>query len=127
MEINANIFQGKRLRLALESRSSICKIWVTIITRRDILYDDLADELAFLKTVKPFPEKLRYQLLRNPSNKLDNLFSEFSLTPIASASAHKSICKLKKNNKLVAVKVLRPNVLQNINGLKVTLSRCQTY
>ena len=71
MEINTNISQGKRLRLALENLGPLfVKFGQLLSTRRDILYDELADELAFLQDkVKPFLEKLRYQLLRNPSNK----------------------------------------------------------
>ena len=108
----------KRLRIALENLGPLfVKFGQLLSTRRDILYDELADELAFLQDkVKPFSGENAVSIIEKSfKQKLNDLFSEFSLTPIASASvAQVHLAKLKKNNNEVAVKVLRPNVLQNI-------------
>ena len=91
--LNGNKYQHfskeKRLRIALESLGPLfVKFGQLLSTRRDILYDELADELAFLQDkVKPFSGEIAVSIIeRSLKQKLNNLFCEFSLIPIASAS-----------------------------------------
>ena len=72
----------KRLRLALENLGPLfVKFGQLLSTRRDILYDELADELAFLQDkVKPFSGEIAVSIIEKSfKEKLDDLFSEFSL------------------------------------------------
>ena len=96
-----HLSKEKRLRIALENLGPLfVKFGQLLSTRRDILYDELADELAYLQDkVKPFSGEIAVSIIEKSfRQKLDDLFSDFSLIPIASASvAQVHFAKLKKN------------------------------
>tara|TARA_B100000575_G_C23142566_1_gene665431 strand:+ start:2605 stop:4173 length:1569 start_codon:yes stop_codon:yes gene_type:complete len=113
-----NFSKEKRLRIALETLGPLfVKFGQLLSTRRDILYDELADELTLLQDrVKPFPGTISVSIIeKSLKRKISDVFCEFSMEPVASASvAQVHFAKLKRDNKPVAVKVLRPNVLIDI-------------
>lgn len=91
---------------------SFIKLGQTLSTRPDLVGKKLAQILTnFQDRVKPFNEKIVKQILqKNFDDKFNEIFSEFDYKAKASASiaqVHKAVLK---NNKIVAVKILRPNI-----------------
>lgn len=109
--------RGERLRLALESLGPIfVKFGQILSTRRDLLPDDVADELARLQDrVPPFSGDLAVAIIEKDLNaKIDDIFDEFDRTPLASASiAQVHTAKLKTGERVVA-KVIRPKIEKTI-------------
>ncbi len=109
--------RGVRLRLALEDLGPIfVKFGQVLSTRRDLLPVDIANELARLQdNVPPFDSAVAVrEIERGLGRKLDELFSQFDQTPVASASiAQVHFATLKEGEhggRPVAVKVLRPGM-----------------
>jgi ubiquinone biosynthesis protein len=107
--------RGVRLRLALESLGPVfIKFGQMLSTRRDLIPLDIADELAILQdNVLPFDGQIALdtvvQSLKLDS--IDDLFSDFDINPMASASiAQVHSAKLKDCGSDVVVKVIRPNI-----------------
>jgi len=102
-----------RLREALEELGPVfVKFGQVLSTRPDLLPDDIAEELSKLQDqVPPFPgEQARAVIEHAYGAKLENYYSTFDLTPIASASvAQVHIARLHDGAE-VAVKVLRPGI-----------------
>ena len=124
-----DVARGVRLRLALETLGPIfVKFGQVLSTRRDLLPADVADELALLQDrVPPFPaEQARALVERAFGRPLAALFSRFDAEPVASASiAQVHFAKL-LDGREVAVKVLRPGMLEVIDddlSLMRTLAR----
>lgn len=112
-----------RVRLALEALGPLfVKLGQMLSTRRDLLSDEFADELARLQDqVPPFDSALAVQEIeRGLKRKLTDIFSVFDHTPVASASiAQVHFATLKSGphaDREVAVKVLRPGMLQAIES-----------
>ncbi len=110
-----------RLRRALEALGPLfVKFGQMLSTRRDLLPDDFANELARLQDqVPPFDSALAVrEIERGLGRKLDDVFATFEHTPIASASiAQVHFATLKTGphaGREVAVKVLRPGMLEII-------------
>ncbi|MBI5612107.1 MAG: ubiquinone biosynthesis regulatory protein kinase UbiB [Gammaproteobacteria bacterium] len=105
--------RAQRLREALEELGPIfVKFGQVLSTRPDLLPDDIAEELSKLQDqVPPFPgAQARAVIEQAYGAKLENYFSAFDLTPIASASvAQVHIARLHDGTE-VAVKVLRPGI-----------------
>jgi ubiquinone biosynthesis protein len=113
--------KGRRLRLALQTLGPVfVKFGQMLSTRRDLLSADIVNELAKLQDdVEPFDSSEAEALIKKALglSQLDELFSEFQHTPLASASvAQVHAAKLKVDDKDVVVKVLRPNVKQTIEA-----------
>ena len=113
--------RGQRLREALEHLGPIfVKFGQVLSTRRDLLPRDLADELALLQDrVRPFPsEEAIATIERTFQKKVGEIFVSFDREPVASASiaqVHFAVLKDRQGrNRDVAVKVLRPGMLQVI-------------
>jgi ubiquinone biosynthesis protein len=81
--------RGQRLREALERLGPIfVKFGQVLSTRRDLLPFDIADELAMLQErVPPFPSEQAVAIIERAFAKpLGEIFTEFTLQPVASAS-----------------------------------------
>ncbi|GAB3625202.1 putative protein kinase UbiB [Pandoraea terrae] len=120
---NLSAPRGERLRLALESLGPIfVKFGQVLSTRRDLMPADIATELARLQDqVPPFdPDVARAQIERSLGRPLDEVFTEFERDPVASASiAQVHFARVRAGahaGKDVAVKVLRPNMLNVIDS-----------
>src|SRR5689334_15946073 len=81
--------RGERLRLALEELGPIfVKFGQAVSTRRDLLPNDVADELAKLQDrVPPFPGSIAREIVERAYGKpLSEVFASFDETPLAAAS-----------------------------------------
>ena len=109
--------RGERLRRALEDLGPIfVKFGQVLSTRRDLLPEDIADELAKLQDqVPPFASDLAItQITQALGAHPDQLFARFEREPVASASIAQVHFAVLKDGREVAVKVLRPGVLKLI-------------
>ncbi|MFI4980193.1 MAG: ubiquinone biosynthesis regulatory protein kinase UbiB [Nevskiales bacterium] len=106
-----------RLRLALETLGPIfVKFGQVLSTRRDLLPQDIADELAKLQDrVPPFPSvEALAELERVYGKPADQVFASFEREPVASASVaqvHFALLRAEDGGHEVAVKILRPGVM----------------
>jgi ubiquinone biosynthesis protein len=109
--------RAERLRLALEDLGPIfVKFGQALSTRRDLLPEDIADELAKLQDkVPPFPGSVaRASLEQSYGRPLSELFSEFNVEPLAAASiAQVHVARLLDGREVV-IKVLRPDMREQI-------------
>ncbi|OOG58596.1 ubiquinone biosynthesis regulatory protein kinase UbiB [Polaromonas sp. C04] len=110
--------RGQRLREALERLGPIfVKFGQVLSTRRDLLPMDIADELARLQDrVPPFDSAIAIATIERAFRKpLSEIFTSFDREPIASASiaqVHFAMLRGRDGQEReVAVKVLRPNML----------------
>ena len=109
--------RGARLRLAL---TELGPIWVkagqVLSTRRDLIPEDVADELAHLQDqVPPFPGDVARTIVEESLGKpIGELYASFDEVPLASASIAQVHPARLPDNREVVVKVLRPNVARNI-------------
>ncbi|WP_101047158.1 ubiquinone biosynthesis regulatory protein kinase UbiB [Macromonas nakdongensis] len=106
--------RGQRLREALEALGPIfVKFGQVLSTRRDLLPPDIAEELARLQDrVPPFPTPVAVATIERAfGRRLNEVFADFDLTPVASASIAQVHFATLMDGREVAVKVLRPNML----------------
>ena len=109
--------RGERIRAALEQLGPIfVKFGQMLSTRRDLLPDDIAMELAKLQDqVPPFPgTQARAIIERAYGESLDTVFSWFDETPLASASIAQVHAARLLDNQEVVVKVVRPGIEKTI-------------
>ncbi|MCD6048058.1 MAG: ubiB [Gammaproteobacteria bacterium] len=110
--------RGVRIRLALEKLGPIfIKFGQTLSTRRDLLPDDIALELAKLQDkVPPFSSAQARRIIETSlQKKIEDLFKSFNNQPLAAASiAQVHEAELWDGQKVI-VKVLRPQVEVSIN------------
>ncbi|HEX4023978.1 MAG TPA: ubiquinone biosynthesis regulatory protein kinase UbiB [Steroidobacteraceae bacterium] len=105
--------RAERLRLALEELGPIfVKFGQALSTRRDLLPDDIADELAKLQdNVPPFPGALaRAQIERAYGAPLESHLRAFEEVPLAAASIAQVHAAELADGREVIVKVLRPGI-----------------
>ncbi len=121
--------RAQRLRRALEDLGPVfVKLGQLLSTRRDMLPEDIADEFAKLQdSVPPFPgreaRRIIEQALEQP---IDQIFSEFNETPLASASIAQVHAATLKDGRRMIVKVVRPGIEKIIKrdlGLMYFLAR----
>lgn len=105
--------RGERLRRALEDLGPVfVKFGQVLSTRRDLLPPDIADELAELQdNVPPFSSTIAKQVIeRELGASVEELFAEFSIEPMASASVAQVHAARLKDGADVVVKVVRPGI-----------------
>lgn len=115
---NTQAPRGARLRLALEALGPIfVKFGQMLSTRRDLIPLDIADELAKLQDqVPPFDFATAESVITSSYDQpLNQVFSQFDQTPIASASVAQVHFAHLLDGKPVAVKILRPGIASVIN------------
>ncbi len=111
--------RAERLRRSLEELGPVfIKFGQMLSTRRDLLPDDVAAELALLQDkVPPFPSELAVQCIEESlEGSVDQLFAEFDRQALASASIAQVHAAVMHSGEQVVVKVLRP-------GIKTTIDR----
>jgi ubiquinone biosynthesis protein len=105
--------RGERIRLSLEQLGPIfVKFGQILSTRRDLLPDDIAVELARLQDrVPPFSgEQARDIIEKAYRQPINAVFAEFDLTPLASASIAQVHAAKLLDGREVVVKVVRPDI-----------------
>ena len=114
------------LRLAFEDLGPLfVKFGQNLSTRRDILPDEIAIELARLQDhVPPFPGTQAQQIIETAFGQtISSLFAEFDETALASASIAQVHAAKLHDGQEVVVKVLRPDIrhiiLQDIDLLHI--------
>jgi ubiquinone biosynthesis protein len=104
----ARLTREARIRLTLtELGPTLIKFGQLLSTRPDVVGKDLADELTQLQAATPadLPEVVRKTVETELGQPLDDLFAEFELTPIASASIGQVHRARLKSGQRVVVKV----------------------
>ncbi|MCE8022640.1 MULTISPECIES: ubiquinone biosynthesis regulatory protein kinase UbiB [Halomonadaceae] len=104
---------GERLRLALESLGPVfVKFGQLLSTRRDLLPEEIADELRRLQDqVPPFPgEEARALVESELRMPLDVAFAHFEPEPLASASIAQVHAARLHSGEDVVVKIIRPAI-----------------
>ena len=121
--------RGERLRDALQTLGPVfVKFGQMLSTRRDLLPPDIASALAELQDrVKPFPGAIAKRIVENDLDAtVEELFSEFSDEPMASASVAQVHSARLKTGEDVIVKVIRPGidkVIEQDLKLMMTIAR----
>ncbi len=109
--------RGERIRLAFEELGPIfIKFGQVLSTRRDLLPDDIGDELAKLQDACPAfdPTIAKQSVEQALGDNIDNLFKNFDEVPLASASIAQAHTAITLDNDEVVVKVVRPNIKATI-------------
>lgn len=112
-----NLSRGERLRLSLEALGPIfVKFGQMLSTRRDLLPDDMINELAKLQDqVPPFASQQAVEIIETALNQpVSKLFADFDADPMASASVAQVHAATLHNGEEVVVKVIRPGIEQTI-------------
>lgn len=121
--------RGVRIRKTLEDLGPIyVKFGQALSTRKDLLPEDIADELVKLQDkVPPFSSEQALAIIAKELGQSPNdAFAEFDSTPMASASVAQVHAARLKSGQKVIVKVLRPNIEKRIHsdvGLLYELAR----
>ncbi len=111
---------GERLKLAMQELGPVyIKFGQMLSTRRDLLNDEWAEELNMLQDrVPPFDSAIARDMIEAELNApIETYFEDFDNTPLASASISQvHTATLKSNGKAVVLKILRPNVEQQVHA-----------
>ncbi len=126
--------RGERIRCALEELGPLfVKFGQILSTRRDLLPDDIADELARLQDrVPPFPGHHARAIIEKSYNSvLDEVFAEFNEKPLASASIAQVHAARLLDGTDVVVKVVRPGIRRiiqrDVNLLRIVAELAERY
>lgn len=109
--------RGERIRLALEDLGPIfVKFGQMLSTRRDLLPEDIVNELARLQDrVPPFSSDQSQALIeRAYGRSISSIFAHFDPQPLASASIAQVHAARLHDGREVVVKVVRPNIERTI-------------
>lgn len=105
--------RAQRLRQALEELGPVfIKFGQMLSTRRDLLPEDIADELARLQDQVPaFPAAQSRDIIEKAlGDPVDLLFARFDAVPMASASVAQVHAAQLQDGREVVIKVLRPDI-----------------
>ncbi len=111
--------RGVRIREALEELGPIyVKFGQTLSTRKDLLPEDIADELVKLQDrVPPFSTETATRIIEQQlQQKVSQAFAEFDPEPLASASVAQVHTATLHSGEKVIVKVLRPDIEDRIHS-----------
>ncbi|MCH7881547.1 MAG: ubiquinone biosynthesis regulatory protein kinase UbiB [Proteobacteria bacterium] len=114
---SSTLTQAERLRLCIESLGPIfIKFGQMLSTRRDLLPDDIVNELEkLLDRVPPFPlDQARAIVEQQLGMPIDQAFQSFDDNLVASASIAQIYQAQLKSGEDVVVKIVRPNIEQQI-------------
>ena len=109
--------RGERIRAVLEDLGPLfVKFGQILSTRRDLLAEDIVEELARLQDhVPPFPGEQARQIVEKAYGRsVAEVFAHFDETPLASASIAQVHCARLRDGREVIVKVVRPNLRPTI-------------
>ena len=112
-KISKNSSLGERIRRALEELGPILvKFGQVVSTRRDLLPEEIADELAKLQDqVTPFSKSQALEILYTAYDKsIDQIFKKIDDEPLAAASIAQVHSAKLSDGKDVIIKILRPNI-----------------
>ncbi len=121
--------RGVRIRRAREDLGPIfVKFGQMLSTRRDLLPDDIADELQKLQDQVPAfsGDRARAIIERALGQPIEDVFREFDTQPLASASVAQVHAATLRDGEQVVVKVIRPGIHRVIDkdlALLFTLAR----
>ncbi len=122
---------GERLKLAMQELGPVyIKFGQMLSTRRDLLDDEWAEELAMLQDrVPPFDSEVAIEMIEAElGTSIDTYFDDFDRVPLASASISQvHTATLKSNGKAVVLKVLRPNVEAQVNADILLMSQVANF
>jgi len=114
---NRALPRGERIRLALEELGPVfVKLGQVLSTRRDLLPDDIGDELTYLQDRVPaFDSAIaRREIEEALKAPIAETFAGFEDTPLASASVAQVHGACLPDGTNVVVKVLRPGIARTI-------------
>ena len=112
-KISKNSSLGERIRRALEELGPIfVKFGQVVSTRRDLLPEEIANELAKLQDqVTPFSKSQALEILNTAYDKsIDQIFKKIDDEPLAAASIAQVHSAKLSDGKDVIIKILRPNI-----------------
>jgi ubiquinone biosynthesis protein len=123
-----------RIRRALEDLGPIfVKFGQILSTRRDLLPEDIADELARLQDqVPPFPGAISRQIIEHAYGKpINEVFQSFEPEPFASASIAQVHGARLLDGREVIIKVLRPGIREiiarDVSLMKIVANLAERY
>lgn len=105
--------RGERLRMAMQELGPVfIKFGQLLSTRKDMFPDDITEELAYLQDrVEPFAGTLAQSIIEQSLGApIAELFAEFEVTPLASASIAQVHGATLNSGEDVVIKLLRPDV-----------------
>ena len=109
--------RGERLRMAMQELGPVfVKFGQLLSTRKDMFPDDITEELAYLQDrVEPFAGTLAQSIIEQSLGApIAELFAEFEVTPLASASIAQVHGATLNSGEDVVIKLLRPDVERRI-------------
>ena len=126
--------RGERLKCALEELGPVfVKFGQLLSTRRDLVPLDIADALAALQdSVPPFPGTTARALVESAlGSPIEQTFSHFNVTPLASASVAQVHAATLNTGEDVVVKIVRPGIAEvirdDIDMLKTLAIRLERH
>ncbi len=111
------ISRGEQIRLALEDLGPVfVKLGQMLSTRRDMLDEEIANELAKLQdNVPPFSTQLARKIIQTELERpINEIFKTFEDKPLASASIAQVHAAVLHSGESVVVKVVRPEIEDTI-------------
>ena len=119
-----------KIKMMLEELGPIfVKLGQVISTRKDLLGDDIANELSKLQdSVKPFPKEISMRIIEEElGSKINEVFNSFTPEPLASASIAQVHEAQLKNGQDVIIKVVRPNIKNEIEKDLLLMKRIAVF